>query len=307
MSSEQILGFNPKQEEYKCFMVTIDATKAKYILDYHNDNNRNFYATQLRDLRKSITEDGWCEDGGSMTFNTDGDLTEFQHRLDTIVQEDLIVLVPTVVGVKPDTFTKTAPAKRRTAIDEMYRKDKTCVKDDETVLRSFLNRKGKVKLTLKNAVVMWNKHKTDCRQGITISQSILKNPTYESWGKEILGFSALMCYVGEKNTAINLLKLLEDHIHGRETTLTKGVRKYIDVDAGSPLDMTNVDKANSRFFLLCAAADKLLEKSDGMIELGFSKNKCNHESKKRKGIYRRFLDNPNNIGDEVKYAGKTFI
>ena len=301
MTSEEVLGFNPKQSEYKCFMVTVTPEIAQYILDYHNNDNRNFYATQLKDLQKSIDEDGWCIDGGSMTFNTNGDLTEFQHRLHTIVVEDLTVPVPTVVGSSPDSFTKTAPAKRRTAVDEMYRKDKSVESVDAVTLRSFLSRRKGAKLDLKNAVSMWNEHKKSVRQGIKISKSILTNPSYESWGKEILGFSALMSSpsINLGTTATKLLKLVEDHIHGKETTLTRDFRKFIEKDAGSPLEMTNVEISNSRFFLLCAAADKLIEKSDGMIELGLTKGKCNHESMKRKGVYRKFLFDPDNIGTKA--------
>ena len=296
MNSEEILGFNPKQKEYACQMVTVTPDMAQYILDYHNKDNRPFYATQLKALDKSIAEDGWCIDGGSMSFNHKGHLTEFQHRLDRIVENDLTVQVPVVVGVVPDTFIKTAPAKKRTPVDEMYRKDKTVVKDDEVTLRQFLYRRGGVKLNMKNAISMWREYKKSVRKGRKLSKDILKNPTYRAWGKEVLGFSALMDSISQGETAKTLLTLLEKEIHGESTTLTKDFRKFVKTEAGDALDMTGTEKSNSRFLLLCAAADKVNKRSDGKIELGLTKDKCTHERMKHNGVYRKFLIDPDGYG-----------
>ena len=296
MNSEEVLGFKPKQNNYDCFMHTLTPDMAQYILDYHNKDNRPFYLSQLKALDKSLDVDGWCPDGGSMTFNTNGDLTEYQHRLDRIIENNLTVQVPVVVGVVPDTFIKTAPAKKRTPVDEMYRKDKTVVKDDEVTLRQFLSRKGGAKLNMKNAISMWKEYKKSVRKGRKISKDILKNPTYQSWGKEVLGFSALMNSIGQGETAKTLLKLLVNEIHGEHTTLTKDFRKFVKTEAGDALDMTNTEKSNSRFLLLCAAADKVNKKSDGKIELGLTKDKCVHERMKHNGVYRKFLIDPDDIG-----------
>ena len=73
MNSEENLGFNPKQSKYDCFMHTLTPDMAQYILDYHNKDNRPFYQSQLKEIDKSLDTDGWCPDGGSMTFNTNGD------------------------------------------------------------------------------------------------------------------------------------------------------------------------------------------------------------------------------------------
>ena len=296
MNSEENLGFNPKQSKYDCFMHTLTPDMAQYILDYHNKDNRPFYQSQLKEIDKSLDTDGWCPDGGSMTFNTNGDLTEFQHRLDRIAYNDLTVPVPVVVGVPPDTFIKTAPAKKRTPVDEMYRKDKTVVKDDEVTLRQFLYRRGGVKLNMKNAISMWREYKKSVRKGRKLSKDILKNPTYRAWGKEVLGFSALMDSISQEETAKTLLTLLGKEIHGEGTTLTKDFRKFVKTEAGDALDMTGTEKSNSRFLLLCAAADKVNKRSDGKIELGLTKDKCVHERMKHNGVYRKFLVDPNGIG-----------
>ena len=300
MTNEEILGFDPKQNEYKCFMATIDPIKAQYILDYHNKDNRPFYATQLKALDKSINEDGWCNDGGSMSFNHKGHLTEFQHRLDRIVENGLTVQVPIVVGVVVDTFEKSAPAKKRYPVDQMYRIDKTVVKEDETALRQLLSRRQGEKLNMKNAKRLWRLWKKNVRKGIQISRDIVENTeSFKSWNKEILGFTSLMVSIGQEKVAKTLLTLLKNHVHGQETTLTKDFRRFNVEDAGAALDITNTEKSNSRFLLLCAAADKLIEKSDGMIELGLTKGKCNHESMKRKGIYRKFLFDPDKYGTKA--------
>ena len=298
MNSEDVLGFNPKQNDYNCFMHTITPEKAQYILDFHNEDIRPFYEARLKAIDKSLDVDGWCNDGGSMTFNTDGNLTEFQHRIDRIVENKLTVQVPVVVGVKPDVFTKTAPAKRRTAVDEMYRKDKSVVKEDETGLRQVLKREGRTKLTMKNAIIEWNNWKPYIRKGRKIADNLInKTEDYKSWGKEVIGFCALMVQIGEEETAKILMTLLINQVHGKETTLTKEFVKYRDYDAGSPLSMTNTEKSNSRFLMLCYAADRLKLQSDGMIQFGLTTQKCSHDIMKTKGIYRKFLHNPDKIAN----------
>lgn len=300
MNSEDVLGFNPKQNDYNCFMHTITPEKAQYILDNHNKDNRPFYATQLKALDKSIAEDGWCIDGGSMSFNHEGHLTEFQHRLDRIVENDLTVEVPVVVGVVVDTFEKSAPAKKRYPVDQMYRIDKTVVKEDETALRQLLSRRQGEKLNMKNAKRLWRLWKKNVRKGIQLSKDIVENTeSFKSWNKEILGFASLMVSIKQEKVAKTLLTLLKNHVHGQETTLTKDFRKFVKTEAGAALDITNTEKSNSRFLLLCAAADKINKRLDGMIELGLTKDKCVHERMKHKGVYREFLEDPDNIGTKA--------
>jgi len=300
MTSEEVLGFDPKQSEYKCFMVTITPEKAENILKNHNEDNRPFYQTQLKAIDKSIDDDGWCNDGGSMTFNTNGDLTEYQHRLDRIKVRKLTEQVPVVVGVKPDAFTKTAPAKKRTPVDEMYRKDSSVVKDDETGLRQVLKREGRTSLTMKNAIEEWKNWKSYVRNGRKIAKDIVdKTEDYKSWGKEIVGFASLMVHIGEESTAKNLLSLLKKQVHGEETTLTKEFVKYRDFDSGSPLNMSNAEKANIKFLMLCHAADRLKEQPDGMIQLALTPDKCTHDKMKKKGVYNKFLFDASNIGNRA--------
>ena len=54
--------------------------------------------------------------------------------------------------------------------------------------------------------------------------------------------------------------------------------------------------------MLCAAADRIIESPDGMIELGLTREKCVHERMKTKtlvSVYRKFLFDPDNIGTKA--------
>ena len=174
MTSEEVLGFNPKQSEYKCQMITVTPKKAQYILDKHNNDNRDFYKTQFKALDKSLGKHGWCYDGSSMSFNTNGQLTEFQHRLDRIVYHGLTVTVPVMLGIEPEVQQKIAPPKARTPVDAIFRKDRSVVKDDESVLRQFLFRRGGEKLNMENAIDMWELYKPNVLKGREIGKIVLK-------------------------------------------------------------------------------------------------------------------------------------
>jgi len=293
----EVLGFNPKSDEYKFFDVMMTPEMAKWILDYHNNDNRDFYKSQLAALDKSINDHSWQRDGGVCVFNSDGNLHEFQHRLDRIVANKLTVPVGVCLGADKESFTKTAPAKARHPVDEMYRKDKSATKEDETCLRQILARRGgSEKLTLPNAIAMWTLWKTVVRAGRKITKDIIKNTeSFKSWNKELLGFNSLMVSIDKKNVAVNLMKLLENQVHGKETTLGKGFNIFKKGDIFTA-DTTNTEKSNIRFLMLCHAADQLEKRPNGMIEWDISSAKCNHEVMKKYGNYRKFLVDPDNIG-----------
>ena len=304
MTSEEVLGFNPKQSEYKCQMITVTPKKAQYILDKHNNDNRDFYKTQFKALDKSLGKHGWCYDGSSMSFNTNGQLTEFQHRLDRIVYHGLTVTVPVMLGIEPEVQQKIAPPKARTPVDAIFRKDRSVVKDDESVLRQFLFRRGGEKLNMENAVDNWRKYKPNVLDGRKIGKIVLKKKTsrFQSWKKEIQGFCALMSFIKKEDVARNLLNILQAHIDGKETTLSKGFEKYKETEVTSGLDISGPEKSNTRFLMLCAAADRIIESPDGMIEFGLTREKCVHEKMKTKtlgSVYRKFLVDPDNIGNKA--------
>ena len=304
MTSEEVLGFNPKQSEYTCQMVTITPKIAQYILDKHNNDNRDFYKTQFKALDKSLAKHGWCYDGSSMSFNTNGQLTEFQHRLDRIVYHDLTVSVPVLLGIEPEVQQKIAPPKARTPVDAIFRKDRSVVKDDESVLRQFLFRRGGEKLNMENAIDMWAMYKPNVLKGREIGKIVLKKRTsrYQPWKKEIQGFCALMVSIKKEKVARNLLEVLQAHIDGKETTLSRDFDKYRKNEVTSGLDISGPEKSNTRFIMLCAAADRLIESPDGMIELGLTREKCVHEKMKSRvvgSVYREFLEDPDNNGTKA--------
>ena len=304
MTSEEVLGFNPKQSEYKCQMITVTPKKAQYILDKHNNDNRDFYKTQFKALDKSLGKHGWCYDGSSMSFNTNGQLTEFQHRLDRIVYHGLTLTVPVMLGIEPEVQQKIAPPKARTPVDAIFRKDRSVVKDDESVLRQFLFRRGGEKLNMENAIDMWELYKPNVLKGREIGKIVLKKKTsrYQPWKKEIRGFCASMSFIEKEDVAINLLNILQAHIDGDETTLSKGFDKFRENEVKSGVDITGPEKSNTRFLMLCAAADRIIESPDGMIEFGLTREKCVHEKMKTKtlgSVYRKFLVDPDNIGNKA--------
>ena len=295
----EVLGFNPKSDEYEFFVVMMTPEMAKWILDHQNNDNRSFYKSQLAAIDKSINDHSWQRDGGVCVFNSEGNLHEFQHRLDRIVANKLTVPVGICLGADKESFTKTAPAKQRYPVDEMYRKDKTATKLDETCLRQILARRGgDEKLTLPNAIAMWNIWKPIVREAIKITNTLVsKSESFKSWNKELLGFNALMVSIGKKDVAINMMQLLNNQVHAdkSKTTLGNGFDRFKKGDIFTA-DTTNTQKSNIRFMMLSHASDQLEKTSNGMIEWTLTSAKCSHESMKQYGNYRKFLVDPDNIG-----------
>lgn len=293
----EALGFDPISTEYKFFVVMMTPDMAQYILDNHNFDNRNFYNSQLAALDKSISDHGWQKDGGVAVFNTDGNLIEAQHRLKKIVENKITVPFGICLAAEKESFEKTTPPKQRHPVDQIYRKDKSVTKLDETALRQLLGRRGgDEKLTLPNAIAMWEQWKITVREGIRITNTLISNTeSFKSWNKELLGFNALMVFLGKTDVAENLMKLLKNQVHGKITTLGKGFDKFKRGDIFTA-DTTNTQKSNIRFMMLCHAADQLEKRPNGMIEWDMEPAKCNHETMKKYGNYRKFLIDPDNIG-----------
>ena len=111
IESESILGFNPISEDIKAFEIEVTPEIAAYILEKHNEDNRKIVKSQVNKIVKSIREDGWLKDGQPMTFNTEGNLAEAQHRLKAIVETGITAKMVVVTGVITACFTKCAPAK----------------------------------------------------------------------------------------------------------------------------------------------------------------------------------------------------
>ena len=86
IESEKVLGFNAYSKEADSFIIEITPKQAQYILDNHNEDNRKLVKSQVNNIVRSINNDGWLFDGQPLTFNIEGNITEFQHRLHGIVE-----------------------------------------------------------------------------------------------------------------------------------------------------------------------------------------------------------------------------
>ena len=298
-TGKEVLGFDPKSDEYDFFIVMMTPEMAKYILDNHNFDNRDFYPSQLAALDKSISDHGWQRDGGVAVFNTEGNLIEAQHRLKKIVENKITVPFGICLGAEKESFEKTTPPKQRHPVDQMFRKDKTATKLDETCLRQILARRGgDEKLTLPNAIAMWKLWKPTVREGIKITNILIsKSESFKSWNKELMGFNALMVSIGKKDIAKKLMELLNNQVHveNPNSTLGNGFDEFKRGDIFTA-DTTNTQKSNIRFMMLCHASDQLEKAPDGSAQWRMESIQCNHDNMKRSGNYRKFLVDPDNIG-----------
>ena len=58
---------------------------------------------------------------------------------------------------------------------------------------------------------------------------------------------------------------------------------------------SNAGRTEIVFNLLCVASDRILKKPNGEIQLNILPEKLNHTYLKGKGVYRKFLDNPQGL------------
>ena len=292
---DEVLGFNPKQKEYEVFMKEITPSLAQYILDNNNDDNRIMKSGQVKNITSSIIKDGWLQDGGALTFNIEGNITEFQHRLKAIALSGVTVVAPVVLGVTPECFTKTASPKPRKPEDEIQRKDKTALDSHVTVLREILKRRDGDKLTMQNAVEQWFKWKDVVLSGQKIIDGFFdRTPQYSAYKRNFAGWAALMYHVGEKEVAENFLGMLEDEILDDSISyrLTKDFKDFFMKHSW---EMSNVGRADFLYQLLCVCSDRLKKTPSGSIQLDLTLDRVNHDSLKNRGFYRKFLENPDGI------------
>ena len=59
--------------------------------------------------------------------------------------------------------------------------------------------------------------------------------------------------------------------------------------------MSNAGRTEFVYQLLCVASDRMIKDPTGNIQLNLKIDKCNHEYLSKKGVYRKFLENPQNI------------
>jgi len=293
LSSIDVLGFNPVSKEIQVLMANITPEIAKYILEYHNFDNRKIIRSQVNKIRESIREDGWLEDGQPLTFNTQGNITEFQHRLEAILAEGITVKVVVVLGVEPNCFTQCAPAKPRKAEDEIQRKDKTATPRQVSTLRQFLNRRQGEKLTINNAIRLWDQWKHVVREGRELVDGFFDSvDQFDTWERTFAAWASLMVYVGRGDVATTFLELLQDEIlDSGSTCLSRG---FIDFYEAHNNYLSNSGRTDLIYQMLCIAGDRVEKVPTGRVQFGMDIGQMNHDFLKQKGFYRQFLDKINN-------------
>lgn len=291
----QILGFDPKSPEEVIFKIYMTPYMARYILDHHNEENRKFVPAQQNAISKSWTAYGWMFDAGVCAFNTDGNLSEFQHRLGEIAARGETVPVWCATGVKPSTFTRTAPAKNRTKWDAVYKTDNSATSSEVTALEQLLKRRKGKKLSMTNAPEMFKKWNNYIRIAMSITNEFFgddKVKIFDPWQRQFNSWATLMVSLGYGTEAIAFLALLKSHLTGTTTCkLFDGFDGFFR--SKSVAYIAGEKKAEQVHFMLCYATDRFLTAPEGNCLWDLDYVDSNHEKMMSKSpTYFSFLDNP---------------
>tara|TARA_R110000796_G_scaffold196706_1_gene313114 strand:- start:48 stop:947 length:900 start_codon:yes stop_codon:yes gene_type:complete len=284
------LGFDPKCQTREVTTLSLTPKIAQYILDNHNFDNRLIKKNQVNNLAKNINEVGFLWDGGALTFNTDGNITEFQHRLITVVRLGITVLVPVILGVLVDTFTKGQEARKRTAGDEIQRKYPKAQSSEITTLGDVVGRKGLPKIKMSNAIEYWAIYSPIVKRGNIIVDDFFDSVSeYSPYRRNFASWASLMSEIGEEDAATQFLECLKDEILGQDSfTLTTDFFEFFKEQSWS---MSNSGRATFMFQCLCVASDRFLKSNHANIQLKGNVSNFNHVSMKKAGVYRKFLVN----------------
>lgn len=289
-----VLPFNPKSDVYDCFKVIITPEMAQHILDYYNKDNRKISNSQVNKIFRSIENDNWLLDGQPMTFNTDGNLTEFQHRLKAIAKcpKDRTFEVIVVVGVQPECFSKTATNKARKPIDEIQRKHYKAHKDEVSILGDILKRQRKWRLSMQNAISSYENWFKNISNSLKISgdyENLMDKFSLQR--KTVRAYISLCERYGYLDECKILLELLDSELDEEAetpvSTLSTQLLKYWNTIA---VDLSNEKRMDVLYSLLCIATDRIIMRDDGMIALDVVSNDLEHEEMENQGVYRKFLN-----------------
>ena len=295
IESEKVLGFNAYSKEADSFIIEITPKQAQYILDNHNEDNRKLVKSQVNNIVRSINNDGWLFDGQPLTFNIEGNITEFQHRLHAIVETGVTAKISVTLGVATGCFTKCAPAKPRKAEDEIQRKDKTATQSEASTLRQVLIRRKGAKLTIQNAIDKWIFWKKYVREGRKLVDTFFaETDEYNPWERTFAAWGALMKSIGQEKIVEDFLDLLQSEIKD-DTSPCCLTREFDDFWCKHQVRMSNTGRTELVWQLLCVASDRMIKDPTGNTQLNLKIDKCNHEYLSKKGVYRKFLENPQNI------------
>ena len=288
-----ILPFNPVSEEYKCVgLVSITPETASYILKNHNKDNRKLNKGQVNKICNSIHKDGWLQDGGTLTFNKEGNITEFQHRLHGIVTTGVTAQVPVILGVEVDAFTKGATARPRKPEDEIQRKDKTALDSEVTTLRQLVRRRGSPAITLQNAIAYWEEWKDVVREGTRMVDHFFDaTDSFNSYQRVFCAWSSLMKFHGQEDLVEGFLDLLESEVLDNDIS-TPLMKSFLSFFKEHSWEMSNGGRVELMYELLCHASDRYKKEPSGRIELGLTNP---NQISKHKGFYNLFLEDPQGL------------
>ena len=288
-----ILPFNPKSDIYDCFKVIITPKMAQHILDYYNKDNRKISNSQVNKIFRSIENDNWLLDGQPMTFNTDGNLTEFQHRLKAIAKcpRDRTFEVIVVVGVQKECFSKTATNKARKPIDEIQRKYSKAHVNEVYILGDILKRRRGERLQMQNAISTYENWFKNISNSLNVGGDYENLFTKFSLQRKTVRAYIALCerfgYLEDCKTFLELLdNELEEDADTPVSTLTTQFLKYWNSNA---VDLSNEKRMDVLYSLLCVATDRIIMRDDGMIALDVVSQDLEHEQMEKQGVYRKLL------------------
>lgn len=278
------LPFNPLSKTRDAKVVAMTPAMARMILAHHNGDNRQLFPSQVNKIAQSVKTHGWLYDGNPIAFNYEGNLTEGQHRLKFIAnQDDGKYDVAVSIGVEPNTFSNAALGKPRRPHDEIYRKDKTAKTSQSAALGDIMKRRKGEKFNINTAVRNWNLWKEDIIKGEDLCNTFLSETSdYSSQTKTIVGWASLCVNAKYAEQAEAFLDMLNDQVNKRgDTRLTED---FYDTFKDLSWKMGNEPKLTLMYNMLCTAMDRFLERPDGAIALRFNLNNPTNSK-----CYRKFL------------------
>jgi hypothetical protein len=233
-------------------------------------------------------------------------LTEFQHRLQEIADSNVTLTIWVATGVKPDTFTQTAPPKNRTKWDAVYKSDNTATPDEVTTLEQLLKRRrgsgnqsqGAETLTMTNASSMFVFWKESIRIGMNITMKFFsddKVKKFDPWQRQFNSWATLMVFTDKAQDAQAFLELFKKHLTTENKCLL--FNELDEFFRSEPVAyLAGEKKAAQVHYILCKATDRFLIAPKGDCEFDLDYADSNHGKMLVKSpTYSSFLFNPQGL------------
>jgi hypothetical protein len=109
--------FNYGERLYGLKVVEFTPEMCKYILEHHNSNNRDLKRRNVDHILNEIGNGNWAFNGETIGFDENGDLTNGQHRLTSISEGEVSLVIPTFTNLDPDVFKTIDTGQTRTPSD----------------------------------------------------------------------------------------------------------------------------------------------------------------------------------------------